>query len=509
MPGEGYSQSGYGPPIVTLAAHADASVVVTGTSAYVVQVGVLATDAQHGVRGGGTQHAVVVASGAAGFMSGADKAKLDALPATVADVAAQYLTLAANATLTNERVFTPSSGLTAVDAGAGAAYTLTADLVTGKNQANSTVVGGTLTAQTLTLQANLVDVFPVILSGTQLKVGTAEATSLVFHLGTFNAGVTTIISRNTTNDVETALQASTATGVVGTATNHPFEIKSNNTVAVTIGTSQDVGIGVAASTSYKLLVQKTGAATANFSRFQGAGGGGGYTLEVGCSSSSEAAAIAGHANDAASTLMGIARANLAAFYGRSGSVVTALGSENASGDVQIAPGNSTKVWMLSTGFVGIGASPIASTKFYIEDAGTANNCAIFKSTSSSGSVVVGLRQQGNFNLYITSNGSAAAGGSLGGSTDANYGCIYPPASNLSGIKLGTAGTADLQLITSNVLRFTITSAGVLQLGAASLVANGSVATTMTSLGPVGSHTTIQEWALVKGTGGVDRWSPLY
>lgn len=35
----------------------------------------------HGDRGGGTLHAVVIASGAAGFMSGADKAKLDGIPA--------------------------------------------------------------------------------------------------------------------------------------------------------------------------------------------------------------------------------------------------------------------------------------------------------------------------------------------------------------------------------------------------------------------------------------------
>jgi len=46
-----------------------------------VKVGVLATDAQHGVRGGVTQHANAVASGAAGFLTGADKASLDTLVA--------------------------------------------------------------------------------------------------------------------------------------------------------------------------------------------------------------------------------------------------------------------------------------------------------------------------------------------------------------------------------------------------------------------------------------------
>lgn len=45
---------------------------------------------------------------------------------------AQYLTLATDATLTVERVFTPSTGLTAVDGGAGGAYTMTNDVLTGK-----------------------------------------------------------------------------------------------------------------------------------------------------------------------------------------------------------------------------------------------------------------------------------------------------------------------------------------------------------------------------------------
>ena len=57
-------------------ANADGSITVNAND---IQVGVLATDAQHGVRGGGTQHAVVIAAGAAGFMTGADKTKLDSL----------------------------------------------------------------------------------------------------------------------------------------------------------------------------------------------------------------------------------------------------------------------------------------------------------------------------------------------------------------------------------------------------------------------------------------------
>ena len=58
-------------------ANADGSIVVNADD---IQVGVLATDAQHGNRGGGALHALAVASGAAGFISGADQQKLDDLP---------------------------------------------------------------------------------------------------------------------------------------------------------------------------------------------------------------------------------------------------------------------------------------------------------------------------------------------------------------------------------------------------------------------------------------------
>lgn len=63
---------------IDVVANADGSIVVNAND---VQVGTLATDAQHGVRGGGTQHADVVAAGASGFMTGADKTKLDGLVA--------------------------------------------------------------------------------------------------------------------------------------------------------------------------------------------------------------------------------------------------------------------------------------------------------------------------------------------------------------------------------------------------------------------------------------------
>lgn len=79
------------------------------------------------VGAGGTKG--LVPAPAAGDAAAAKFLKADATWATAggAPTGAQYLALAADATLTAERVFTAGNGVRAVDAGAGAAYTVHAD----------------------------------------------------------------------------------------------------------------------------------------------------------------------------------------------------------------------------------------------------------------------------------------------------------------------------------------------------------------------------------------------
>lgn len=62
---------------------------------------------------------------------------------------------------------------------------------------------------------------------------------------------------------------------------------------------------------------------------------------------------------------------------------------------------------------------------------------------------------------------------------------------------------------TNALALSIDNTQILNLGTAGFTANGAVATTMTSLGPSGSHGTIQEWLTVKDVGGTTRWIPAY
>lgn len=74
-----------------------------------------------------------------------------------------------------------------------------------------------------------------------------------------------------------------------------------------------------------------------------------------------------------------------------------------------------------------------------------------------------------------------------------------------------AGTSDSIVFKSGsqVVGLSLLTSSMLKFGAASFVANGAVATTVTSLGPTGSHTTIQEWLTVQDSSGVQRWIPAY
>jgi hypothetical protein len=78
------------------------------------------------------------------------------------------------------------------------------------------------------------------------------------------------------------------------------------------------------------------------------------------------------------------------------------------------------------------------------------------------------------------------------------------------INCSTTGSLFLEAAGIEALRILGTSnAGQIQIGSANLAANGAVATTMTSLGPTGSHTTVQQWLAIKNDAGVLRWLPMY
>lgn len=67
---------------------------------------------------------------------------------------------------------------------------------------------------------------------------------------------------------------------------------------------------------------------------------------------------------------------------------------------------------------------------------------------------------------------------------------------------GSDTNVDLELLTQG--------SGLVKFGSSSnFAANGSVATTLTSLGPTGSHTTVQKWLAVKDSAGATFYIPLF
>lgn len=76
---------------------------------------------------------------------------------------------------------------------------------------------------------------------------------------------------------------------------------------------------------------------------------------------------------------------------------------------------------------------------------------------------------------------------------------------------GTGGANALQLINSAGQPIVLGhGTETLRVNSTGMVAaNGAVATTVTSLGPTGSHTTIQEWMVVIDQAGTTRWIPMY
>lgn len=100
---------------------ADASIVVGAGG---VAVGVLQSDAMHGNRGGGAIHADAIASGAAGFMTGADKALLDSLVAGGPYIGSSRTLTAGNGLtgggdLSANRTFTVLAADSSISVGAG------------------------------------------------------------------------------------------------------------------------------------------------------------------------------------------------------------------------------------------------------------------------------------------------------------------------------------------------------------------------------------------------------
>lgn len=194
---------------------------------------------------------------------------------------------------------------------------------------------------------------------------------------------------------------------------------------------------------------------------------------------------------------------------------TAAGNEASDWTVSLLNGGAqfTALYLAPTGFVGIGTATTNSSAFAAGSRGVTiksignTTAALELESANTGSSLMNLAE-----INVWNGGTKASRmiwDNLSSTTGANF------TLSMQGTSVLVAQASALQLLIATTVQAALTVNGALTvgstlvLGASSLAANGSVATTMTSVGPTGAHTTVQEWMLVKGTGGVNRWAPLY
>jgi hypothetical protein len=75
------------------------------------------------------------------------------------------------------------------------------------------------------------------------------------------------------------------------------------------------------------------------------------------------------------------------------------------------------------------------------------------------------------------------------------------------LNLTTAATGQLTL--GDTGQTVLVSPGTLKVGASQMTANGAIATALSSVGPTGSHTTVQEWLTITNSAGTVRYIPCF
>jgi hypothetical protein len=247
-------------------ANADGSITVNAND---IQVGVLATDAQHGNRGGGSIHALAVAGGAAGFLSGSDKTKLDSVTSG-ASVSSVALSLPADFNVSGSPV-TTSGTLTAAWASvaAGNRFLASPNGSSGTPSFRAIVAADipTLNQNTTGTASNVTGTVAIANGGTgqTAKAAAFNALSPVTTLGDLiygdGANSNNRVAGNTTSTKKFLTQ--TGTGTVSAAPGW------NTIAAADVPTLNQNTTGSAGSVANALTLNNGGAGAASGSTFNG------------------------------------------------------------------------------------------------------------------------------------------------------------------------------------------------------------------------------------------------
>jgi hypothetical protein len=174
---------------------------------------------------------------------------------------------------------------------------------------------------------------------------------------------------------------------------------------------------------------------------------------------------------------------------------------SASGAATLSPANANvNLSPTGTGVVTINPATV----------GSINKMTIGATTPETGKFTTAQATTSVTTPTLTSGAASAVSLATSGGTQLTVAHVASAANNLqvAGSASG-AGTATLSAIGSDTnIDIVMTPKGTGQVRL-NTVANGTVATAMSSLGPTGAHTTVQEWFAVKNASGTIRYIPAF